>query len=152
LRIVHSSPTLNIVGTYESVVADFSILIFAIMGLIVILILALITGTTLVRRRQELGIEKALGFTTWQLVRQISVGFLPVAVIGSLVGGIAGFYGANPLMSCLFRAMGIMKVGFYLPPLSVPVVCAVIALLTLLISAIAASRVRKISPCALVNE
>lgn len=144
--------TKSMLKTYESVVAGFSLLVFVVMGMIVILILALITGTTLVRRRQEFGIEKALGFTTWQLIRQISAGFLPVAVIGSLAGGIAGFYGANPLMSCLFRSMGIMKVDFLLPVSSLPIVCAVIALLTLLISTIAASRVRKISPCALVSE
>lgn len=142
----------SMLSTYESVVAGFSMLIFIVMGVIVILILALITGTTLVRRGQELGIEKALGFTTGQLVRQIAGSFLPVAVIGSLAGGVAGFYGANPLMSRLFRAMGIMKVDFYLPMVSIVAVCAVIALLTMLISALAAAKVRKISPCALVVE
>lgn len=144
--------TKSALSTYESVVAAFSALVFAVMGVIVILILALITGTTLVRRRQEFGIEKALGFTTGQLVRQIAVSFLPLAVVGSLAGGVAGFYGANPLMSCLFRAMGIMKVNFYLPPLSVLVISVAIALLTLLISALAAANVRKISPCVLVTE
>lgn len=139
-------------STYESVVAVFALIIFTVMALIVILILSLITGTTLLRRRQETGIEKALGFTTRQLVLQISTGFLPVALIGSLAGGILGWFGANPLMSCLFRAMGIMKVDFFLPVTSVPLICIVITLLTLIISIIAAGRVRKITPCALVSE
>lgn len=134
-------------GTYETVVAAFAIIIF-----IVILILSLITGTTLVRQRQDLGIEKALGFTTWQLILQIFIGFLPVAIVGSLAGGILGFFGANPLMSCMFRAMGIMKVDFILPPVSVPLICVVIAALTLIISMLAAGRIRKITPCALANE
>lgn len=142
----------SMLSTYESVVAGFSVLVFIVMGVIVILILALITGTTLVRRRQELGIEKALGFTTGQLVRQIAMSFLPVAIVGSLAGGVAGLYGANPLMSQLFRAMGIMKVDFYLPTVSVIVVCVGIALLTLLISSLATAKVRKISPCVLVTE
>ena len=139
-------------ATYESVVAAFSFVIFTVMGVIVILILALITGTTLVRRRKELGIEKALGFTTGQLIRQIAMSFLPVGVLGSLAGGVAGYYGANPLMSCLFSSMGIMKVDFHLPISSVITVCTVIALLTYLISMLAAAKVRRISPCVLINE
>lgn len=143
---------LGALNTYEAVVAAFALVIFIVMALIVILILSLITGAALVRRRQELGIEKALGFTTRQLVLQISAGFLPVALIGSLAGGVLGFLGANPLLSCLFRAMGIMKVDFFLPSISVPLICIVITLLTLIISMIAAQRVRKITPCALANE
>lgn len=147
-----NAATKSALGTYESVVAAFSVVIFAVMGMIVILILALITGTALVRRHQELGIGKALGFTTGQLICQIAVSFTPVAVVGSLSGGIAGYYGANPLMSRLFRAMGIMKTQFYLPVLSIPGICTVIVLLTLAISSLAASRVRKISPCVLMSE
>lgn len=139
-------------GTYESVVAAFSVVIFALMGIIVILILTLITGAILVRRRREFGIEKALGFTTWQLMRQVSLGFLPVALLGSLVGGVLGCFCANPLMSCMFRMMGIMKTDFILPAASLPTVCIIIAMLTYFISMLAAGKVRRISPCALINE
>jgi putative ABC transport system permease protein len=139
-------------GTYTSVVAIFAVSIFAIMGLIVVLILTLITGATIVRRRREFGIEKALGFTAWQLICQVSIGFLPVAVVGALIGGVLGWFEANPLMSLLFRSIGIMKVDFYLPPLSIPVICAVIAILTIAVSMLSAGRVRKISPCVLVSE
>lgn len=142
----------SVIGSYEQVVALFSAVIFAVMGLIVILILTLITEAMLVRRRQEFGIEKALGFTTWQLIRQVSFSFLPIAIIGSLTGSILGYYCADPLMACMFRTMGIMRTNFIVPAETVPVVCIIISLLTYLISMIAAGKARRISPCALVNE
>lgn len=144
--------TKSMLGTYETIVAGFSMCVFAVMAVIVMLILTLITGAALVRRRREFGIEKALGFTTRQLMQQVSVSFIPVALIGSLIGSLAGWLWANPLMACMFRAMGIMKTDFYLPVITVPIVCVAIVLLSYIISLLAAGRVRRISPCALVNE
>lgn len=139
-------------GSYSQVVAGFAGVVFAVMGLIVILILTLITGAMLVRRRREFGIERALGFTTWQLMRQISLGALPAAIIGSLLGGILGWFGSSGLISLLFKGMGIMKIEFILPPAAVPVVCIIVALLTYSFSMLSAVKVRKISPCALISE
>ena len=144
--------TQSVFGTYEAVVAAFSIVIFVLMGFIVILILALITSAMLVRLRREFGIEKALGFTTWQLMCQVSFGYLPVALGGALAGGILGRFCANPLMSRMFRAMGIMKADFFLPAASVPIICLAIVLLTYLISMLAAAKARRISPCVLISE
>ncbi|MFT8887222.1 MAG: FtsX-like permease family protein [Ethanoligenens sp.] len=139
-------------GSYGKVVAVFATLMFMVMGLIVILILALLTGAMLVHRRQEFGIQKALGFTTAQLKRQVALSFLPVGIVGALVGGLLGQFLANPLVSTLFRQMGLLKVAFILPGATVPVICVVIALLTFVISTLAAGRVRHISPCALMDE
>ncbi|WP_342435466.1 hypothetical protein NSS79_17490 [Paenibacillus sp. FSL L8-0436] len=38
----------------------------------------------------ELGIQKAIGFTTCQLMNQLSLGFLPPIIMGVLLGSIAG--------------------------------------------------------------
>lgn len=143
---------INILGSYGTVVAVFATLMFAVMALIVILILVLLTGAMLVSRRQEFGIQKALGFTTGQLKRQVALSFLPVGIVGALVGGLLGQFFANPLVSVLFRGMGLLKLDFILPAATVPAVCILIALLTFLISMLAAGRVRHISPCALMDE
>lgn len=142
----------NILGSYGTVVAVFATLMFAVMALIVILILILLTGAMLVRHRQEFGIQKALGFTTGQLMRQVAVSFLPVAILGALAGCLLGQFFADPLVSGLFRGMGLLKLDFILPAATVPTVCILIALLTFLISMLAAGRVRRISPCALMDE
>lgn len=142
----------NVLGTYGTVVAVFATLMFAVMGLIVILILTLLTSAMLVSSRQEFGIQKALGFTTGQLMSQIALSFLPVGIVGALAGSLLGQFFANPLVNGLFRGMGLLKMDFILPAATVPAVCIVIALLTYGISMLAARRVRYISPCALIDE
>lgn len=142
----------NILGTYGTVVAVFATLMFSMMAVIVILILVLLTGAMLVRNRQEFGIQKALGFTTGQLMRQVAFSFLPVGILGALAGSLLGQFFADPLVSGLFRGMGLLKMDFLLPAAAVPTVCILITLLTYVISMLAARSVRRISPCALMDE
>lgn len=144
--------TRSAIGSYTDVVGAFAMTVFGVMGLIVILILTLITGAMLVRHKRDLGIEKALGFTTLQLMQQLSLSTLPAALFGSLIGGILSWFGSSGLISLLFKGMGIMKIEFILPPASVPVVCVIVALLTYVFSMLSAVKVRKISPCALISE
>ncbi|WP_019244012.1 MULTISPECIES: FtsX-like permease family protein [Bacillus] len=60
------------------------ILVVIMTVLAVSLILYLIIKTMIIKHKRELGILKALGYTTFQLITQITLSFLPVVIVGVL--------------------------------------------------------------------
>ena len=70
---------------------------------------------SVIRKKHELGIQKALGFTTLQLRNQISLGLLPSVIIGVLLGSLLGATQTNSLMTMVQSAMGIMGANYMVP-------------------------------------
>ncbi len=141
-----------LLSSYQKIISGFSFLMFAVMALIVVLILILLTGAALIRRRGELGIQKALGFTTRQLMRQVALGFLPVAAAGTVAGGILAQFFADPLLGGLFRAIGILRADFTFPAAAFPCICVILSAAAYLLTLAASSRIRRIPPSVLMNE
>ena len=120
--------------------------------LIVLLVLYLILKTVIIRRRREFGIQKAIGFTTRQLMQQIALSFTPAILLGTIFGCLFGIGGFNALFVILVRNMGIMTAS--MPP-SIPMILVMgvgIILFSYVISLAIAWRIRKISPCELGGD
>lgn len=139
-------------GTYQGIIAMLVMVVMAVVLAIVALTLYLVVKTALLRSRRELGIQKAVGFTTGQLVLQTALGFLPVILLGSGLGCVLGYFGVNPVLSLLFSGIGMMKMNFTILPSLLVLICAGITLFGFLISILVSSRIRKITPYALVSE
>lgn len=139
-------------GSYQDIVAAIVVAIAFITAAIVALTLYLIIKTSILRKKRELGIQKAIGYTTVQLIIQTAVSFLPVVLLGTLLGNTAGYWGVNPLLSILFSGIGIMKVNYEIPIIMIAGLCAGITLFGFGISVLVAARIRKISPYALMTE
>jgi putative ABC transport system permease protein len=142
----------TMLSVFVKVVTIIAYVIIFVTFLIIVLVQFLIIKTLIIRRKRYLGISKALGFTTTQLVFQISLGFIPVALIGSIAGGLAGYFGINPLMSMGMKSMGIMKMNLYIPTVMLIILCAVICIFTFLVATLVSTRIRKISAVSLITE
>ncbi len=142
----------TMLGVFVNVVKIIAYVIIFITFLIIVLVLFLIIKAMIIKRKRYLGISKALGFRTSQLVLQISLGFIPVALTGSIAGGLAGYFGINPLMSMAMKSMGIMKMNLYIPPVLLIILCSVICIFTFLIATLVSIRIRKISAVSLITE
>ncbi|MCL2164930.1 MAG: ABC transporter permease [Oscillospiraceae bacterium] len=138
----------SILGMINGVIS----IIEGVTVLIVSFILYLVVRTLVLRRRQDLGIQKAIGFTTFQLMNQIAGSFVPVAVLGSGIGGVLGCLTMNACVGLLFRSLGVMKVNFIVPIPSVITACALMCLLTYVVSLLVSLRIRDISAYALIVE
>jgi putative ABC transport system permease protein len=139
-------------ATYQSIVAVLAVIIGIVTLVVIGLVLYLVIKTLLVHKRRELGIQKAIGFTTGQLVLQNALAFLPVIVFGALLGGIGGYLGLNPFFSVLFSGIGIMKVNFVV---SFPLLALVFGFIVLFgfgVSLLVATRIRRIFPYTLISE
>jgi len=153
----------NVVSMYDETVvamdgiggvfALITVIIFIVSIVVIILVLYLIIKTAIRRRRREFGIQKALGFTTYQLMNQISLSLMPTILLGAIIGAIVGYFGFNPLFITLTRGMGVVQADMPMSPLSWTVLVSIaLVLLAYTVSMLIAWRIRKISAYALVVE
>lgn len=119
---------------------------------VICLVMGLVTATMIVRTRRSLGVRKALGFTTGQLIGQTVMTYLPVIVVGALLGAGLGLVLVEPALVALLRSAGIMALPLTIQPYVVGGLCfSVVALATVLIVA-QARRIRRITPYSLFQD
>lgn len=126
--------------------------VLAVTVAVVILVLYMVIKATILRRRRELGIQKALGFTTLQLMNQIALNFTPIILFGVAVGAVSGYFGLNPLFVALTSSMGIVRAELISPFNWTIATCFALVTLAYFITMLVAWRLRKISAYALVSE
>ena len=142
----------SMLGSMGGIFAAVAAGIMAVTVFVVILVLYMVIKTTILRRRRELGIQKAVGFTTFQLMNQIALNMTPVILLGVILGAAAGFFGLNPMMTALMSGMGIIKVELPVPLGQTVIVCIALAALAYAVSMLIAWRIRKISAYSLISE
>jgi putative ABC transport system permease protein len=126
--------------------------IIVVTAAVVILVLFMVIKTTILRKRRDLGIQKALGFTTLQLMNQIALNITPSLIIGVIAGAIGAFIGFNPIFAAITGGMGIVRTNLPIPIDWTFIVCVGLILLAYAVSMLIAWRIRKISAYALVSE
>jgi len=139
-------------ASYQNVVAAMGLAMLVITLLVVTLVLYFVISSSVIRKKRELGIQKAIGFTTYQLMNQLSISFTIPIVIGVVIGTFLGAFYTNPLMSLSMKSMGVMKAGFIVDPYWVIAFGATTIVFSYLLSMLITWRIRKISAYALVTE
>lgn len=138
--------------SYQNIVSAMGIAMLVITIFVVVLVLYFVISSTISRKKRELGIQKAIGFTTIQLMNQVTLEFMLPVFIGVLVGSVLGVLLTNPMMSASMSGIGMMKAEFIISPLYVIAFSLGILLLSYILSMLITARIRKISAYALVTE
>lgn len=120
-------------------------------AVIVVFVIYLLVRTMLNAKKRDYGIQKALGFTTGQLVLQTALSFMPPLIVSTAIGITLGAFVINPVLSLFFSGIGIVKCTF-----NVPLIFNIIAGVVLIMFAFGAAclmslRVRKITPRELLS-
>jgi putative ABC transport system permease protein len=127
-----------------------AIIIFTV--LVIILFLYFIINTSIIRRRKEIGIQKALGYSNIQLMNQISLGFIPMILLGIIIGSVIGITQTNNLMSIAQKSAEISKANYIITPFWIFVLNIGIVVISYFTSMIITFKIRKISVYSLINE
>ena len=128
------------------------LLLVLLSGIIAILVLSLIIKNVFVKREKEFGIKKALGFTSFQLRLQLALSLSVIVFFAAILGGVLGYFLTNPLITLIFWGFGIKKAELYVRVgVSLFAACAVV-LFTMLISYLAARKMKKVSAYELIQE
>ena len=129
-----------------------AVVLLAVTVVVIFMVLYLMLKTLILRQRRTLGIQKALGFTTFQLMNQFAFYYLPVIACGVGAGGLLGALCFNPLFVTFTQSMGIMTASMP-PSLELTVImCVGLVLLAYVFALLIAWRIRRISAYALVSE
>ena len=73
-------------------------MILMVVAVIAVATMYLVIKTAILRKRHELGIQKAVGFTTFQLINQVSLNLISAIIIGSIAGAVTAYNTYNSVM------------------------------------------------------
>ncbi|MBD3108903.1 ABC transporter permease [Bacillus sp. AGMB 02131] len=151
--------TIDLHETLESQITMYTTAVFAVMlmvliitVIVVVMILYLVIKTMIIKSKKEFGVMKAIGYSTIQLMYQISISFLPVITAGVAIGGALGYFLINPMLSVVFSSAGINRLDFIVHLPNILIVCAALLVLGYVVSMIVSLGIRKISAYSLMRE
>ncbi len=137
---------------YINVVVAMGIVMIVITVLVIFLVLYFIISSTITRKKKELGIQKAIGFTTFQLMNQFALAFIIPIIIGVIIGGTVGSFAINPFLGLTMKGMGVYDPKFIVEPLWIFAFCTLIVTFSYLLSLLITFKIRKVSAYMLVTE
>lgn len=137
---------------YISLVSIICIVIIVITLLLIYLILYIVISSIIIKRKQELGIFKAIGYENKQLVKQLVGGFLPSTIIGTMLGLIVSKIFMSNIYNKIFVSVGAYKVSFEYPFIIFIGLVILLIFATIFIATILAKKIKKISVYSLIKD
>ena len=137
---------------YMGITVILVALIFAVTVLVVLFILYIVIKSLLVKRKQELGVYKAMGYTSPQLIYQTVGSFMPVSIAAILLSSVAALGYMPYIYQFIFEAIGAMKNNMEISFGFLMVFAIVQIIVNLIISIILCMPIRKISAYSLIKE
>lgn len=130
----------------------FATLIASLTILIVAFVEALIVRTNINKQWRNMGVSKALGFTSKQLLGQVMLSNMPAILIGIIIGLIVSPYAGEKLMLSSMTMFGFKKVIFNVNTVSFIYAAAIIIGVALATSAIMGRRIKTLEPVKMITE
>ena len=119
---------------------------------VVILTQVLLTRAQIIRERTDLGVSKALGYTSGELMRRTLMTNMPTIVIGIIIGTVMHVLFSNRLILLGLASFGIRQNKFSTSPVWL-VLTAVIIITCAVISAFFSGRsITKLEPVKILKE
>ncbi|MEE0859200.1 MAG: ABC transporter permease [Acutalibacteraceae bacterium] len=137
---------------YMGITVVLVVAIFVGTILIVLFILYIVIKSLLVKRRQELGVYKAMGYTSSQLILQTAGSFMPVSIIAILLSSMVAVFYMPCIYQFIFEALGVMKNSIEISFGFLMLFAVIQIIVNIIISIILCMPIRKISAYALIKE
>lgn len=120
--------------------------------LVMISIMFLMIRMKLTQENVRMGVDKALGFTTIQLITRVVMNYLPVVFVGTILGGALSYVSFNSLVSLCLSFCGIKSCNMDKGMEYMVLTVIIINVTAFLASIITSARIRKIEPCRMIKE
>ncbi len=133
-------------GSIAAVTRTFSFCAVIFIAFVVAVILGIIAVSAVKRQRRELGIMKSMGYTSRELMIQLTLRILPVTIVSSCIAAVLSVW--------VQRAFWMAAFGVHIPE-SLPLIigtAAALVLFCLTVTYISAGSIRKISVTELMTE
>ncbi len=120
--------------------------------LIVAFVESLIVRAQITREWRNLGVSKALGFTSQDLIKQTMLSNLPAIIIGVTVGMILAPDSCANLMKTAFSIFGFRKAVFVILPSSYALTAVIIVGIAMATAALMGRRIKTLEPVRMITE
>ena len=151
--IVNSEKNMeSTMGTIAVALRIVCIVIAVITLLIVVFTETLIIRAKITREWRSMGISKALGATSGQLVLQIMLSNLPAVILGSVIGVAVSEYAGRFLCRTIFSLFGLKKIDFVTPFHWILLTVFGIVIMAAVSAALIGLRVRRMKPVEMITE
>lgn len=137
---------------YVSLVSVICIVIIVITILLIYLVLYILVSSIILKRKQELGIYKSMGYKNNQLIIQLIGGFLPSVILGVILGIILNKLYIKNIYSIIFKTVGAYKISFDYPTIIFIIIGISIVISTILIELLLSKKIKKISVYSLIKD
>ena len=137
---------------YESEINLLKGIIYSFSGVFMLIAVVLLCTKAFVLERRDIGIYKAVGFTSAKLRLSFALRFSFVALLGSLIGFVLSELFTQKMMELLLRAIGICYLDLETKPLDIIIPMAVLILGFFVFSLIASRKIKKVETRELVVE
>ncbi|MCR5233928.1 MAG: ABC transporter permease [Lachnospiraceae bacterium] len=144
--------TRSTIGTIINAMKALSMGIAVLTILITAFVEALVIRTQINREWRNLGVSKALGFTSWQLIVQTVLSNLPGVLLGVLAGLLSSTYSGSKLSMLMFGIFGFKRVDFVIYPLSYLLTLLIIVGVAMLTSGFVGRRIMGLDPVKMITE
>lgn len=146
----------DVFTTMISTVSQTMILICVIIDIITTIIIALIlyylVKVKILRDKINLGVQKALGFTTGQLILHNNINLITVIFVSTLIGSLLAAILINPLSTLLLSMSGLRSCSFSIPFILVLITLGIMTFLTFVTTTLVSLRIRRLNPRELIAE
>lgn len=150
---------LNIVEALKtggiSVIAIAAGMVFAmvfISVIVIVLSMNLLVKTMIIKKQKEIGIKKALGFSSGQLRTELVLSMLPQIAVGAAAGSLLGLAWSNKMLAGLLTAVGVLRSDMVIFPWMGIAAVIFVVIISFLIIWMISARIKRISAYSLITE
>ena len=140
------------VGLITSGLKMFAYFVAFLTILIVAFVESLIVRTNINKQWRNLGVCKALGFTSRQLIVQVMMSNLPAILIGVCVGLLLSPFLGSKLMISTMLIFGFKKINFSIGPVSYILTALIICGVALATAAFMGRKIKTLEPVKMITE
>ena len=140
---------------FSSVIANVKAILIWILLLSMLITLTtviLLVKTVVLNNESDFAVMRAMGFTTYQIARQISMSILPILVMASFIGYVLSLLFTNRILILMLQGMGIYDLRFNLPNGYILCYAIVLILLSYFLSILYVCRQSKYTPNYIMNR
>lgn len=144
-----NNPVLNQFG---AIVSILKLIINAFSLIFVAVAIRMVCTKTFLQERTDIGVYKAIGFTSTKLRNQFALRFFLVALIGAMLGVLLSFFASAKVLSVVLRMVGLTRVvlAFTFGSLMMPVI--IISTSCMVFAFFATRKIKKVEVRELVVE
>lgn len=137
---------------YVSLVSIICIVIIVVTIILIYLILYILISSIILKKKQELGIFKAIGYKNKQLIYELIGGFLPSVIFATILGVIFNKMYVDNIYTIIFKTVGAYKISFNYPTIIFVIIGLAIIISTILIELLLSKKIKKISVYSLIKD